>query len=295
MTRPSGRSWQDRAAAVAAYREITGYASPADAIGPPPPVSEPEARAAWHTALAALGRVDGIDLTGLTERELQARRDLYARETAWAPAHVGRELRVTRQARYDAAARRERAEYEAQDRGGRQASRGRHAAKAGDVGPDRGEGRGRRGAVRRGDGRTRRLAPGRRADAAGRRWPPTWRPAAAIPGRSATRCVAEPASGLIAGEAEPDDERILAALGLTPDTEALPAADHPRRMAETSRAAQARADEIAATLEPSEDPDLEPSAPWTEQRHGSGRRSRSGPRSRCAPPSGSASPRWKPG
>ena len=75
---------------------------------------------------------------------------------------------------------------------------------------------------------------------------------------------AEPASGLIEGEAEPEDIRILDALGLTPEAESLPGSDHPRRMAEAAREAQARADEIAATREPSEDPDLEPSAPWKD-------------------------------
>ena len=46
--------WQDRAAKVAAYREMFGYDHASEAIGPEP-VNSPEARAAWHAAFAALG------------------------------------------------------------------------------------------------------------------------------------------------------------------------------------------------------------------------------------------------
>ena len=261
---PAARQeWQDRAAAVAAYREIAGWASPGDAIGAPPSVAEPEARAAWHTALAALGRVDGIDLTGLSEPELQSRRALFARETAWAPAHVGRELRVTRQARYDAAAQRERAEHEArvttdkealERHQGKASLWGRIEAKAQSAEALYGEAMAARQAWDRVTEPTRRMAMA--ADLESRRRDP-WAQ------RDELRS-AEPASDLIPDEAEPDDERILALLGLTTATEAEAESDHPQRVAEASRAAQARADEIAATLEPSDDPDMEPSAPWTE-------------------------------
>lgn len=261
---PAARQeWQDRAAAVAAYREIAGYSSPGDAIGAPPSVAEPEARAAWHTALAALGRVDGIDLTGIPEPELESRRALFAKETAWAPAHVGRELRVTRQARHDAAAQRERAEHEARVSGdkealdrhqGKSAMWGRIEAKAATAEARYGEAMAARQAWDRATEPTRRMAMA--ADLESRRRDP-WAQ------RDELRS-AEPASDLLPDEAEPDDARIHAALGLTPDTEAEAVPDHPERMAEASRAAQARADEIAATLEPSEDPDVEPSAPWTE-------------------------------
>ena len=89
--------WQARAATIGAYRELYGYDTPADPIGPEPAKTSPEARADWHTAFAALGKVDGIDLRGLTDDQLWLRRAGYERETAWAPRHVGEELRLARQ------------------------------------------------------------------------------------------------------------------------------------------------------------------------------------------------------
>jgi hypothetical protein len=88
--------WQERAAAIGAYRELYGYEAPADPIGPEPGRTSPEARADWHTAFAALGRVDGIDLRGLSDPQLWLRRAAYERETAWAPQHVGEDLRLAR-------------------------------------------------------------------------------------------------------------------------------------------------------------------------------------------------------
>jgi hypothetical protein len=81
---------------MGAYRELYGYDAPADPIGPEPGRTSPEARADWHTAFAALGKVDGIDLHGLTDDQLWLRRAGYERETAWAPRHVGEELRLAR-------------------------------------------------------------------------------------------------------------------------------------------------------------------------------------------------------
>jgi hypothetical protein len=54
--------------------------------------TSPEARADWHAAFAALGRIDGIDPRGCTDAHLQLRRARYERETSWAPPHVGQEL-----------------------------------------------------------------------------------------------------------------------------------------------------------------------------------------------------------
>jgi hypothetical protein len=97
---------------VAAYRERYGYAHPGEPIGPEPAKTSPEARAAWHAALAALGRVDGIDLRGCTDGDLWLRRNTYERETAWAPLHVTDELRLMRQAERDAHVNAVRAEHE---------------------------------------------------------------------------------------------------------------------------------------------------------------------------------------
>ena len=104
--------WEQRASVVAAYRERYGYAHPDDPIGPEPSKTSPEARAAWHTALAALGRVDGIDLRGCTDGDLWLRRSTYERETAWAPPHVTEELRLMRTAERDAHVNAIRADHE---------------------------------------------------------------------------------------------------------------------------------------------------------------------------------------
>jgi hypothetical protein len=88
--------WQERAARIGAYREMYGYDAAGEAIGPEPARTSPEARAVWHAAFGALGRVDGIDLRGLSDGQLRLRRALYERETAWAPRHVGEELRLAR-------------------------------------------------------------------------------------------------------------------------------------------------------------------------------------------------------
>ena len=104
--------WEQRASLVAAYRERYGYAHPADPIGPAPAKTSPEARAAWHAALGALGRVNGIDLRACTDGELWLRRGTYERETAWAPPHVAEELRLARIAERDAHVNAIRAEHE---------------------------------------------------------------------------------------------------------------------------------------------------------------------------------------
>ena len=89
------QSWQERAAAVASYREMFGYNDPAEPIGPEP-INSPEARQHWHAAFAALGPVDGQDLRGLSDGQLLNRRNSYESETAWAPRWVGDELRQVR-------------------------------------------------------------------------------------------------------------------------------------------------------------------------------------------------------
>jgi conjugative relaxase-like TrwC/TraI family protein len=48
------QTWQDKAAAIGAYREITGHDHPDDPIGPEPSPSNPDLRAAWHEASEAL-------------------------------------------------------------------------------------------------------------------------------------------------------------------------------------------------------------------------------------------------
>ena len=100
---PAARlDWQHRAASIAARRELSGYHHPADPIGPEPAAAAPDLRAAWHEALAALGRAEGPDVRGMPDGMLLHLRDTYPVETAWAPQWVGDELRQVRDAAWDA-------------------------------------------------------------------------------------------------------------------------------------------------------------------------------------------------
>ena len=96
------RQWQQRAASVGAYRELSGHQHPADPIGPEPATGSPDLRAAWHEALAALGPADGPDVRGMTDGLLIHLRDTYPIETAWAPPWVGDQLRQARTGARDA-------------------------------------------------------------------------------------------------------------------------------------------------------------------------------------------------
>jgi AAA domain/TrwC relaxase len=94
--------WQQRAASIGAYRELSGYAHPAEPIGPEPAGAAPDIRAAWHEALAALGPADGPDVRGMLDGTLLHLRDTYPIETAWAPQWTGSELRQVRLGAADA-------------------------------------------------------------------------------------------------------------------------------------------------------------------------------------------------
>src|SRR6516165_9319193 len=106
--------WQQRAASIGAYRELSGYDHPADPIGPEPVAAAPDLRAAWHEALAALGPADGPDVRGMPDGLLLHLRDTYPLETAWAPQYVGDELRQVRAGARDARLAAIRASAEAQ-------------------------------------------------------------------------------------------------------------------------------------------------------------------------------------
>ena len=94
--------WHQRAAAIGAWRELSGYDHPVDPIGPEPVAAAPDARTAWHQALAALGVADGPGVRGMPDGRLLHLRDTYPIETAWAPQYVGDELRQVRAAAWDA-------------------------------------------------------------------------------------------------------------------------------------------------------------------------------------------------
>lgn len=119
--------WQRRAAPISAWRELSGHDDPADPIGPEPAGGDPDTRAAWHEAPAALGPADGPDVRGMTDGMLLHLRGTYPIETAWAPAWVAGELRQVRTGAQEArlAAIRANAEAEAAQRQGEreQASR----------------------------------------------------------------------------------------------------------------------------------------------------------------------------
>ena len=128
-TDPAARGeWESKAASIGAYREMYGYEHPDDPIGPEPTRDAPEQRAAWQEAFAALGPADGPDVRGLPDGRLCLIRDTYAAETAWAPRHVGRELRLARlgAANADMAVIRAAAEADAARKAGDDGSAGRH-------------------------------------------------------------------------------------------------------------------------------------------------------------------------
>jgi len=124
--------WQHRAADIGAYRELYGYDHPVEPIGPEPAGDSPEKRAAWHSAFAALGPVDGVDLRSLPDGSLLHMRGTYAAETAWAPRHVGRELQRIRISADDAnlAAIRAQAEERIARERGQDERAGRHGVLA---------------------------------------------------------------------------------------------------------------------------------------------------------------------
>ena len=95
--------WERKAAPIAAYREMYGFDHPGDPIGPDPSHRTPDQRAAWHHAFLTLGRVDGPDVRAMPDGRLWLLRDTYAAQTAWAPRHVGKELRLSRLGAFDAA------------------------------------------------------------------------------------------------------------------------------------------------------------------------------------------------
>jgi len=96
------RQWEHKASAIAAYREMYGHDHPGDPIGPEPSHQTPDQRAAWHQAFTTLSPADGADVRTMPDGRLWLIRDSYAAETAWAPRHAGKELRLSRLGVFDA-------------------------------------------------------------------------------------------------------------------------------------------------------------------------------------------------
>jgi hypothetical protein len=95
-------AWQRKAASIGAYRELSGFDHPVEAIGPEPISDDPDRRAAWYEAFACLGPADGPDVRALPDGTLHLMRDSYRTETAWAPRYVTTALRQTRMGAEDA-------------------------------------------------------------------------------------------------------------------------------------------------------------------------------------------------
>jgi len=122
------QEWERKASSIAAYREMYGYDDPGDPIGPEPTRDTPDQRAAWHEAFLVLGPAGQPDVRSMRDGRLWLIRDTYAAETAWAPRHVGRELRLARlgAANADLGAIRAAAEADAARKAGDHARVGRH-------------------------------------------------------------------------------------------------------------------------------------------------------------------------
>jgi conjugative relaxase-like TrwC/TraI family protein len=93
------RLWEERAAAVAAHRELTGHEDEATALGGVPKTGQVEVYASWRAAWRALGRPDADRAEAeMSDGQLELRIQAYQREKAWAPRYVANELAGTRQA-----------------------------------------------------------------------------------------------------------------------------------------------------------------------------------------------------
>ena len=277
---PAGRlDWEHRAAVITAYRERFGHDHPADPIGREPLRTSPEARAAWHGALAALGRIDGIELRACSDGALWLRRGTYERETAWAPLYVGRELHFVRVAGRDAAVHAVRAEHEARAARDPQVA-ARH----------RGLARRWRAVQSKATAEERLLAD---VQETRRRWEAitesTRRIAVAAdlelrrrhPERPIEPLVPHPSerSGAVGSVAdvqrnsrearstEPGNpDAALAALGLTPDTVDQPIPASLRRLRREASAKSAELDELASLRLPADEHDgVSPGRAWPEQ------------------------------
>ena len=122
------QEWERKASLIAAYREMYGCDDPGDPIGPEPTRDTPDQWAAWHEAFLALSQASAPDVRAMRDGRLWLIRDTYAAETAWAPRHVGRELRLARlgAANADQSAIRAAAEADAARKVGADARAGRH-------------------------------------------------------------------------------------------------------------------------------------------------------------------------
>jgi conjugative relaxase-like TrwC/TraI family protein len=99
---PAARlDWQGKAAAIGAYRELTGHDHHDDPIGPEPATGSPDLRAVWHEARAALILDEAGDIRHLTDGQLLNLRAARP-DDARAPLSAVGKLRQARAAARDA-------------------------------------------------------------------------------------------------------------------------------------------------------------------------------------------------
>jgi conjugative relaxase-like TrwC/TraI family protein len=92
-------AWVERAAAVAAHRELTGHDDAETALPGPPKHGQVETYASWRAAWRALGRDEASRAEAeMSDGQLRARVCAYEREQAWAPDYVAPDLSGTIQA-----------------------------------------------------------------------------------------------------------------------------------------------------------------------------------------------------
>jgi conjugative relaxase-like TrwC/TraI family protein len=92
-------AWIERAASVAAHRELTGHDDQAEALPRPPKHGQIEPYASWRAAWTALGRDDESRAEAeMSDGQLRVRVRAYQREQAWAPDYVAPDLSGTLQA-----------------------------------------------------------------------------------------------------------------------------------------------------------------------------------------------------
>ncbi len=98
---PAHLDWERKAAAIGAYRELSGHDHPDDPIGPEPATGSPDLRAAWHEARTNLTPDEGLDVHHLTDCQLLILRAACPHDTR-APDLTAGMLRQTRTAARDA-------------------------------------------------------------------------------------------------------------------------------------------------------------------------------------------------
>jgi hypothetical protein len=96
------RPYRASSAGSMTMRRVGEKSHPDDPVGPEPVREAPDQRAAWYEAFAALGPGDQSDVRAMPDGRLWLIRDAYTAETAWAPRHVGKELRLSRLGAFDA-------------------------------------------------------------------------------------------------------------------------------------------------------------------------------------------------